>query len=94
MVRHPAQQAAHYILIARFTDVGRAQIQCLGPQFVIGQPMGSHDAKAGEFTMQTLDFARARCFQIQHHRLGLMPGNCGADFLVRASQMNGIKMLG
>ena len=56
--------------------------------------MGADDAKAGELTMQTLDFVRARSFQIQHHRFGAMPGNCGTDLLVRASQINGIKMLG
>src|ERR1035441_2594980 len=41
-----------------------------------------------------LDLARSRSLQIQHHRLGAMPDNRGTDFLVRASQMNGIKMLG
>jgi len=61
---------------------------------VVREPVGADDAKTGEFTMQTLNFARSRSLQVQHYRLGAMPGNCGADLLVRACQINRIKVLG
>ncbi len=88
------QHRTHHVTVARLTYVGRAQTHCLGPQFVVRQPVGTDDAKAGELMMQTLNFARARSFQIQHQRFGTMPGNRRADVFVTASQMNRIKMFG
>jgi hypothetical protein len=43
--------------------------------------------------MQTLDFSRSRSFQIQHQRLGAMPGNRGTDIVVTAGQINRFKVL-
>jgi len=92
--REPLQQGAHDVIVARLAYVGRAQTHCLGPQLVIRQPVGADDAKVGELMMQTLDFVRPRSFQIQHHRLGAVPGNCGTDLLASAGQINRIKVLG
>jgi hypothetical protein len=44
--------------------------------------------------MQALDFARARSFQIQHHRPGAVPDNRRTDLLVRARQINRIEVMG
>ena len=93
MVREAVQHRAHYVILARHTYVARASIQRFGPQFVVRQPVGAYDAKAGELMMQTLNLARSRSFQIQHQRSGSMPGNRGTDFFVTAGQMNRIKVL-
>ena len=94
MARAPVQQRAHHVILARLTYVGRAQTHCLGPQFVVRQPVGTDDAKSRELMMQTLDFVRPRSFQIQHQRCGAMPGNRGTNLFVAAGQINRFKVLG
>ncbi len=92
MFREMVQHRAHHVIVARLTYVRRAQSHCLGPQFVVCQPVGADDAKVGILMMQTLDFARARSFQIQHYRFSAVPGNCRKHVLVSAGQINRIEM--
>ena len=45
--------------LAGLAHVGRALLQNLGPEFLVGEPMRADDGKPGEFTVQTLHFAPA-----------------------------------
>jgi hypothetical protein len=88
------QYGLHHVIVARFTYIGCAQTERLGPQFVVRQTVGADDTKARELLMQTLNFARPRSFQIQHDRLSAIPGNRRQDLLAGAGQTNRPKVLG
>jgi hypothetical protein len=89
-----SQHGAHHVILARLTNIGCAMIQRFRPYFVIRQPVRAHDAQVGEFMMETLDFVRSRCFQIQHQYIGALPGNRQTNFFARTGQVNRVKVLG
>jgi len=89
-----AHHRAHHFILPWFTNVRRALVERLGPEFFIRQPVGANDRQAGEFSMQTFHFAPERFFHVQHQHVGPIAGNGETQFFVAAGEMNGLKMLG
>ncbi len=85
----PKNGGDHLIGLAGLAHVGRALLQSIGPEFLVGEPMGADDGKLGEFTVQTLHFAQAGSLQIEHQHFGTMPGDGRSDLVARARHVNG-----
>ena len=85
----PKNGGDHLIDPAGLAHVGRALLQSIGPEFLVGEPMGADDGKLGEFMVQTLYFAQTGGFQIEHEHFGTMPGDGGPDLVARARHVNG-----
>jgi hypothetical protein len=82
-----------YLIAARFANVGRAETHSLSPEFVVRQAMGTNNAKFGKLTMEMLNLAGSRNFQINYHGIGTMQGNSGTDLRVSLYQLNCIEVL-
>jgi hypothetical protein len=87
------QQGLDYVFTARLANVGRAEAHGLRPEFVVRQAMGTNNTKFGKLTMEILNLAGSRNFQIDYHCIGTMQGDCGTDFRAIFHQTNGIEML-
>jgi len=87
------QQGLDYVITTRLANVGRAETHGLSPEFVIRQAVGTNYAKFGKLTMEMLNLAGSRNFQINYHGIGTMQGNRGTDLRVFVYQLNSIEML-
>jgi len=87
------QQGAQDHVVARFANVGCALVQRLGPQLVIRQPMGAHDAQGRELAMQTGDLVRLRFLHVENQHVGMSSGNGRADFFIPQGQFYRLEML-